>query len=321
MNPIVIKKTTELNQEEIEQICFLFNKVFPDHSITPDIYVNHYLSTPLGYSIHALLKDSQGIIVGNHNLLPFYYTFDGKRVLFAYGAGTMILKEYRNFLTYRRLIIDSQNYAVEKENCSFLMGFPNENAYPVQKKGLKREDIGNLPVYILPIRIGGIKNSLRIFNGVSLCLSKIILFFSKIYPGSKKVYIPLVQKERCSFERCRYAESKYKYIREEDYYGVYSITTYNKVKTVFILDVNPLTQRNFDRMVRAVHKECKSGLIDAIMFVGYLPFSSRILFKVPDNLSPKKFHFVGTIFDRTVIDNRIFELKNWEVSLANYDLI
>ena len=100
-----------------------------------------------------------------------------------------------------------------------------------------------------------------------------------------------------------------------------SDTTYNKVKTVFILDVNPLTQRNFDRMVRAVHKECKSGLIDAIMFVGYLPFSSRILFKVPDNLSPKKFHFVGTIFDRTVIDNRIFELKNWEVSLANYDLI
>lgn len=39
------------------------------------------------------------------------------------------------------------------------MGFPNANAYPIQKKGLKRKDIGNLSTYILPVRIGSIKNN------------------------------------------------------------------------------------------------------------------------------------------------------------------
>jgi len=321
MNPIVIKRTSELSREEIEQICTLFNKIFPNHSISPQSYVNHYSSTPLGYSIHALLKNEAGDIVGNHNLLPNFYLFDGKRVLFAYGAGTMILKEYRNFLTYRRLIADSQKYAVEKENCSFLMGFPNENAYPVQKKGLKRQDIGNLPIFMLPIHIGCIKKSLFLFNGISSCLSKLFLLLSKICLGSKKEHIALVHKDHSSFERCRYVDAKYHFIRMQGYYGVYCVSDYNQVRTAFILDVNPLSQRNFDSIVRTVYKECKADKIDAIMFVGYLPFKSKTLFRVPEKLSPKKFYFVGTIFDNTVIDKRIFELRNWEVSLADYDLI
>ena len=105
MNPIVIKRTSELSREEIEQICTLFKKIFPNHSISPQSYVNHYSSTPLGYSIHALLKNEAGDIVGNHNLLPNFYLFDGKRVLFAYGAGTMILKEYRNFFNRCNVVV------------------------------------------------------------------------------------------------------------------------------------------------------------------------------------------------------------------------
>lgn len=50
------------------------------------------------------------------------------------------------------------------------MGFPNANAYPIQKKGLKRKDIGNLSTYILPVRIGSIKKQFRQLNFLSVFL-------------------------------------------------------------------------------------------------------------------------------------------------------
>lgn len=159
MNQIILKKTTELAENEMEQICILFHEIFPKHSMTVESFRNRYLQTPLGYSIHALLKDEHDIVIGSHNLVPYYYVFNEVKTLFAYGAGTMIKKEYRNFFTYERLIRESQKYIVSNEKCSFLMGFPNANAYPIQRKGLKRKDIGNLSTYILPVRIGSIKNN------------------------------------------------------------------------------------------------------------------------------------------------------------------
>lgn len=51
-----LKKTTELAENEMEQICILFHEIFPKHSMTVESFRNRYLQTPLGYSIHALLK-------------------------------------------------------------------------------------------------------------------------------------------------------------------------------------------------------------------------------------------------------------------------
>lgn len=98
MNQIILKKTTELAENEMGQICILFHEIFPKHSMTVESFRNRYLQTPLGYSIHALLKDEHDIVIGSHNLVPYYYVFNGVKTLFAYGAGTMIKKECRNFL-------------------------------------------------------------------------------------------------------------------------------------------------------------------------------------------------------------------------------
>lgn len=96
---------------------------------------------------------------------------------------------------------------------------------------------------------------------------------------------------------------------------------YEKVKTAFLLDVPPLSKRNFDYVVRAMCKQSKDLHIDVVMYVGHLPFTPMTLIKVPEKLEPKKFHFVGTIFDHDLIDERIFDIGNWEVSLADYDLV
>ena len=324
MNQIFLKKTNELTKDEVKQICILFHEVFPKHVMTVESFLHRYVRNPLGYSIHALLKDENDNIIGNHNLVPYYYIFNGKRLMFAYGGGTMIKKEYCNFFTYERLVRQSQSFAVN-EGCSFLMGFPNENSYPIQKRGLKRKDIGNLSTYMLPIRIGNIKKGLSCLNFLSVFATNIWLGLS-VFSVSTKVFQSLVHKEYTSFRKYRYIENdpnkkEYRFVEKGDIRGVYRIMDYEKVKTAFLLDVHPLSKRNFDYVVRAMCKQSKDLHIDVVMYVGHLPFTPMTLIKVPEKLEPKKFHFVGTIFDHDLIDERIFDIGNWEVSLADYDLV
>ena len=78
MNTIEIKKTTDITEQEIEGVATLFKEVF-SHKMTLESFKNRYLNTPTGCSVHALLKDEKGTIVGCHHLVPFYYIFDGKK--------------------------------------------------------------------------------------------------------------------------------------------------------------------------------------------------------------------------------------------------
>ena len=205
------------------------------------------------------------------------------------------------------------------------MGFPNANAYPIQRKGLKRKDIGNLSTYILPVRIGSIKKQFRQLNFLSVFFAELWLYLS-VLSFSTKISRPLVHKERMSFNKFRYLEKegktpKYSFIENKGIHGVYRVMDYEGIKTAFLLDVYPLSKKNFDWTVRTIYKHCSTQSLDMIMYVGHLPFTPMTLIKVPEKLEPKKFHFVGTIFDHDLIDERIFDIENWEVSLADYDLV
>lgn len=285
-------------------------------------FKNRYLHTPIGYSVHALLLDENGKIIGCHHLVPFYYIFDCRKNLFAYGSGTMIKKEHRNFLTYRRLITESQKYIVDELGCTFLLGFPNNNSYPVQKKGMKRQDVGDLSIYFLPVKIGSFKVSLRWLNPLSVFLSKSWIDLSFL-SCSRKKHEPLVHRDYESFNRCRYAIRKNFYIRieEKNYSGYYCVKNYEGKMIAFVLDIQPISKKFFDGFVRTMMKELSSTEIDGIMFVGYLPFTPMTLVKIPKKFEPKTFHFVGTIFNKDEIDDRIFDVSNWYVSLADYDLV
>ena len=320
MNKIEIKTTKEITNDEIKKIAVLFKEVFHG-DMTIESFRHRYQQTPIGYSVHALLLSEDNAIVGCHHLVPFYYVFDGKKQLFAYGSGTMIKKEFRNFLTYRRLITESQKYIVENMNCTFLFGFPNENSYPVQKKGLQRQDIGDLSIFFLPLRLSAFKKSLRLLDPLVSLFSKCWLFFSNL-SLSKKQYVSLVHRDYKSFNACRYnvRENVYKRVEGKDFSGYYRTRFLEGKLVAYILDVQPLTKRNFDGFVRKVAKEVESN-VDGIMFVGNLPFKPMSLIKIPKKFEPKTFHFVGTIFNKEIIDERIFCVKNWEVSLVDYDLL
>ncbi|WP_042723390.1 GNAT family N-acetyltransferase, partial [Flavobacterium sp. B17] len=93
---VIYRKTTELSDSDIENICEIFSEVFPEHSRSVSQFKNEFLNTDFGYSFHGLLMDGEKI-VGSQSYIPFVYLVDGNEKEVALSVDTMILKDYRNF--------------------------------------------------------------------------------------------------------------------------------------------------------------------------------------------------------------------------------
>lgn len=314
----VAKKTTELTTDEVVQICDVFNKTFEGHSTLPKEFLLHYSNTPIGYSFHSLMI-SDGKVVGVHNNVPYYYIYQGERCLFAYGGGTMVLKGYRDFFNFMKLYKVSEKYALE-EGVSYLFGFPNENSHILFVKGFRHRDLTPLNIYITPLRVGSVKPSLKRLNLISMVVSRFMLWMSN-FSLNRNVTTPLVSRDRATFTDCRFRSKKYLKIHGEGYEAVYAVSVQNGVKTAFLLDVFPMSPYTFNSAVRAMFTYTKEDNVGLLMYVGYLPFVPLSMLKLPSKLAPKNFYFTGLILDKNKIDDRIYKTNNWEVSLADYDLI
>ena len=159
---IVLKKTSDLSLDEIEQICYVFKNVFPGHNKSVNEFNNEFTNTEYGYSYHILLL-SEGVIVGAQSYIPFKYFVSGKKTLFALSVDTMILEDYRNFDNIFDLWSIGRK-AIKKEGVSFLFGFPNDNSYLLSTKGFGDKDVGDLVTYVLPYKVGSYFTKLKCFK-------------------------------------------------------------------------------------------------------------------------------------------------------------
>ena len=86
----------------------------------------------------------------------------------------------------------------------------------------------------------------------------------------------------------------------------------------YIMDFDPHTQVSIESAVQYIYKNEPD--IDAIMYVGKLPFKPRNLIKVPQGYVPKQIRMAGLVLDNTKIDDRVFDIASWNVGLANFDV-
>lgn len=316
------KKTIDLTDKEIQRICFVFETVFEGVNKNVEEFKNEFLNTCLGYSFHGLLYNENNEIVGANTYIPFKYIVDGKNELIGVGVDTMVMEEYRNFDNIMNLVGDGRR-RLQDENFLLNIGFPNENSYPLYKKGFRDKEIGNLTIYILPYKIGGIKKELRYFNFLSISFTNILLLFS-MFSREKKVFNTYVKRDLKSFEENRYKwfnPKEYKKITFDGINYSYKIKKYEGVDCAFLFNVYPLNKYSFDKAVRDLKRKEKKN-ISMIMYVGKLHFKPISLIKLPVKYEPKKFHFVGSLLKKTDIDEELlFNISNWDIDLASYDLI
>jgi hypothetical protein len=146
--------------------------------------------------------------------------------------------------------------------------------------------------------------------------------FSRLFAG-KKVHRFAIEKEAQTYNATRYKrlDGNYNIVNNEHGGFVYKVMEYEGVRSAFLIDVFEKSAANFNRAVRYILKN-HSKEFDILLYVGRLPFKCSGLIKLPQKLSPKKFHFTGEILDKEKIDKQLFfNINSWDVNLSNYDLL
>jgi hypothetical protein len=54
--------------------------------------------------------------------------------------------------------------------------------------------------------------------------------------------------------------------------------------------------------------------------VGRLPFSPRPLLRVPAFMKPRRVYLCGKLLSPGALDDRVFNLDNWNVNISNFDV-
>jgi hypothetical protein len=317
---ITYKKTIELSEYEIQQICILFSEIFIGHNKSITQFMNEFANNEFGFSYHGMLFDDKDQIIGSQSYIPYYYLVDGKKTKVALSVDTMILLKYRNMQNIFKLWLNGHEN-LKKDGFIFIFGFPNENAYLLRTKGLKDIDIGDLPTYILPYRLKTFKPQLKYFDFFVKAVANILILISNL-STSKLLNKFRIERSRENFDQYRYKwfDENYRIHKTLNFKIVYRIKKHNGLNTAFILDVYPLNKKYFDEGVRFIFYKEKNE-IDLIMYVGYLHFKPLSMIKIPRKIEPKKFHFTLTSLDK---DLKLFPLNkigNWDINLSSFDLV
>ena len=313
---VKVIKTNILTIEEKKEICLLYKEVFKrEKSI--EQFIHEFERNEFGFSYFALLFDNDSI-VGSYAVIPLKFKYFDKDLLFGQAVNTMIKEEYRGNPFMLKKMANAVYSKMKEDGISFVYGFPNDNIYLVRKKILKWCDIDNLDIYVLPIRIGNIKSILRPFNIFTIGLSKILnLFANKTVDKEENFFI---YKEYSSkFEKYRFTNLYKKIILSENIHSFYKVQDFKNIKTAFIVDVNPLTKNNLELTVKRICYIEKN--IDLIVYFGHLPFTPINMFKLPETIKPKNTFMAGKILDNNLVDESIFNVKNWRTNLSNFDWI
>lgn len=320
---IVCKKTTELTHTEKEQICKCFENVFEKHSRSVDEFNNIFLNTCTGYSLHIMLQCEDNEVVGLYTIIPFDYIYKSVKQLFSIGVDFMIRKDYRNdFKNVMSICKESMKYA--KENgISCIFAFPNDLSYQLNTRILRMKDVGKLNTYILPYKIGSAKPSLKVLNIFSMAFSRLMLGCSSLDCRTNAVEL-IIKRDRDTFDKTRYNwfdPMDYRYYKDKQMSCIWKCADFEGVKASFLMDVYPMTAKNFNKATIAMFNAEKNH-VGIFLYVGNLPFNPSSMIKIPLKFAPKNFNFVAQILDNMKVqEDVIFNMDNWDVNLSSYDLL
>lgn len=312
------KKTTELPKQDLEAILKGFNDTFSLERPF-DVMMNQYVQNPFGYSWHNVVYDDDKV-VGHICAVPSYYWCNGEKVVFVDGVDAFILKEYRDGEIFLNQL---QSYFghLKKIGVKLMLGFPDSKVMKLYEKTKVYKKIGEMYIYMLPYRIGGVKPVLKPFNFLSKAFAWSYVYFTGLF-SSKKVSSFKIEKEAESYNATRYKrmDGQYNIVREGDIEFFYKCMPFKGVRAAFIIDITRKSARNFNRAVKYIMKH-SSNDFDVILYVGNLNFANTGLIRVPEKFAPKHFHFILKIFDKSYNNDVVTDIRNWDVNLATYDVI
>ena len=83
------------------------------------------------------------------------------------------------------------------------------------------------------------------------------------------------------------------------------------------MDVLPLTKKNLEQSVDELISLYKD--VDLVVYIGNLDKAPSNLLKVPENFLKRQSIFSGKILDTAQIQEKAFNISNWNINLSNFD--
>tara|TARA_Y100000590_G_C15697297_1_gene1005582 strand:+ start:845 stop:1822 length:978 start_codon:yes stop_codon:yes gene_type:complete len=313
----IFKKTSELNNDEIDQLIKLHNETM-NKERSEEEFKEKYLYNFLGFSFHGLMK-SNDKIVGCYNVIPYEFVFFSEKVLFGQWCENLIDSNFRgNFYNFKKLA-NIVNEELKNYKIFFVYGWPNKPLYVVSKRLLGMKDIGKLKYYVYP---NNLRKFIAKYYPINIFLEIFLKLLIKVKIKLNSQYKFSIYKiHNDSFHQGRYGKNKeYKFLSNSNYKLVYKIENsekYNNAKIIWIIDVFPLTKANLEKSVNQLKHLFKDT--DLIVYIGCLNKIPNNLFEIPEKFLKRQSIFSGKILDSTQIKDTVFDISNWNINLSNFD--
>lgn len=316
---VIVRKSTELSAVEFQQISQLFEEVFGKPR-SVELLHRQYEQNPFGFAWISMMVENDRI-VGVNSYVPSYYIYRGEKLIFANSIDSMVEKQYRDFFNFNDMVRKAFS-TMFSHGVAFVYGYPNDNSYPVFIKSKLMKDIGKMRTYCLPVHIGGLNQSLKIFNPVSELFFKLYVTLCGLWASSSS-YPAIISKDEESYNLTRYERGGHDYSTFTFPDGLtiyYKIKNHEGIRTAFLIDLSKKTPKTFNKTIRyIIANHCKE--FDLLLYPGWLNFSNTSMIRLPRRFEPKNFNFTGKILDKKAIGDDIWDIRNWDTNLSNYDLI
>jgi hypothetical protein len=308
---IIFYYTSQLTDIHWETYTNSFNHVFK-RNYTPAYFKKKYKNTEESY--HGFIVD-KGRVVGGCTAMPQNYNFYGTKMKFALLVDVFVHENYRK---YETAMYDAYQVVISKlsENSfRFIFGVPNDISLSFWKSAAGWKEIGILPWYVLPVRLGNILNKAKIFNLSSVFIyfySFVIFLVSYLFRYNKRNNISLIADTNFFLQRLSWND----YDKVPELPVHYVITSENNVQTAFILSESTIS---FNRLSKTILHILFKKKVDLIVFVGNINCFQLALIKIPNSLHPRNLHLCGKDIDEK-INKDIYCIRKWDFGLLNFDV-
>lgn len=314
--------TKEIGTKKLHSLIDNFNAVF-DKNFPFSDFEQQYFKNIKGYSYHSVMEQDEEI-VGACSAVPYEYNYNGSKKFFGLLVGLFIIKDYRKdpYALYK--IYSKLKDLLIADNVSLALAVPNHNSYPYFKHVLKWKDIGTLPYYALPVKYANIKKSSRWLNAASWLFAHSLSRLEKIKSGifntkNTAMAISIIKTEPLMVQH-RYHQA-HSIVKKKNFSLFYRIVKEDEISTVYIIDFyNKDSQKDSRSLQASVSYILQNENPDLILYIGTLNFKQCSLIKVPLNREPRKLNFCCEILIKKELSEDVYDYRNWDFGLYNFDV-
>jgi hypothetical protein len=91
-------------------------------------------------------------------------------------------------------------------------------------------------------------------------------------------------------------------------------------KELLIIDIVPLTPLHLAETVHKLYHLSVAEAVNSVFYVGNIPFPTAKIMRIPRFIHRSHRIILGKILNPKVVDDRVYEIKNWSFNLSNMDV-